>query len=247
MPGEAVQGSRRGEREGRPAQQEPQERREADQQHDVERQHVHVHRLELQQERLDERHVRVIQEVEDAHLLAVERVLEGGRQIGDLGEVDDEQEHVGDVDLPGPPQDAGARDHQAALAHRPPIDECRGVARNEDEDLGGVAEAIVADRHPAHDVRRNMVEEDQPERDTPEQVEPEVALGRSSGWRHWRAGFSRIGKEVAGCVWNLEFDPPSSKHTPLIPAQARIQTEPGPRFRGDERSSWLIQAHWIRL
>ena len=70
----------------------------------------------------------------------VERVLETGGDVGNLGEEDREQEHMRDIDLPDPPQDARGRDHEAGLAHRAAIDERRGVARDEDEDFGGVAE-----------------------------------------------------------------------------------------------------------
>ena len=89
--------------------------------------------------------------------------------------IDREQEDVRHVDLPRPPQDAGARDDEAALAHFLAVDEGGGVAGDEDEDFGRVAEAVVAERDPGHEVRRNVVEEDQPERDPAEQIEPQVA------------------------------------------------------------------------
>ena len=86
------------------------DRREQQQQDDVERQHVHVGRLELEQQRLDDRDVRLLEKIEDVHFLRIERILEAGRDVGDLGHIDREQEDVRDIDLPGPPQDAGARD-----------------------------------------------------------------------------------------------------------------------------------------
>ena len=95
--------------------------------------------------------------------------------------IDGEQEHVRDIDLPGALQDAGARDDEAALAHRAAVDEGRGIAGDEDEDLGRVAEAVIADGEPGDDVVRDMVEEDQPEREPAEQVEPQVASGRGHG------------------------------------------------------------------
>ena len=98
------------------ADQQPERRRKHQQQHDVQRQHVHVDRLELEQQRLHDRDVRLLEEVQRVHFLGVERILEARRDIGDLGDVDREQEDVGDVDLPGPLQDARACDDKAALA-----------------------------------------------------------------------------------------------------------------------------------
>src|SRR5262249_56570154 len=98
-----------------------------------------------------------------------------GRDVGNLGEIDREQEDVGDVDLPGPPQDAGAGEDEAAFAHFLAVDEGGGVAGDEDENLGRVAEAVVADGGPGHEVRRNIVDEDQPERDPQTPDEPQIA------------------------------------------------------------------------
>ena len=120
----------------------------------------------------------LLEEIERVHFFGVERIVEARRDIGDLGHVDREQEDVRDVDLPGALQDARARDDEAALAHGAAIDEGRGVAGDEDEDFGGVAEAVVADGEPGDDVVRNVIEEDQPERQPAKQVEPQIA----SGW-----------------------------------------------------------------
>ena len=71
----------------------------------------------------------------------------------------------------------------------------RGVARDEDEDLGGVAEAVIAHGEPAHDVGRDVVDEDEPQRQPAEQVEPDVATGRDDGAR--RRPWPGIGIAVA--------------------------------------------------
>ena len=99
------------------------------------------------------------------------------RDIGDLGEIDREQEHVRDVDLPGALEHAGAGDDEAVLAHGAAIDEGRGVAGDEDEDFGGVGKAVIADGDPAHRIGRNVVEEDQPEREAAKQIKPQIAFG----------------------------------------------------------------------
>src|SRR5262249_48740946 len=150
------------ERERGPEQQQPQRRRKQQQQDDVERQDIHVRGLEFEQQRLDDRHVGLLEKIEDVHLLGIERVLEAGGDIGNLGEVNREQEDVGNVDLPSSPQDGGARDNEPAFAHFLAVHEGSGVTGDEDEDLSRVAEAVVADGAPGDQVRRDMVEEDQP-------------------------------------------------------------------------------------
>ena len=122
------------------------------------------------------RDIGLLQEIENAHFFGIERVLESARDIGDLRQIDREQENMRDIDLPGALEDARAGDDKAAIAHRAAIDEGGGVAGNEDEDLGGVAEAVIADRHPADDVGRDMVEKDQPEREPAEKIEPQIAI-----------------------------------------------------------------------
>ena len=66
------------------------------------------------------------------------------------------------IDLPGSPQDVGARDHEPAFAHFLAVHEGSGITGDEDEDFSRVAEAVVADGAPGDEVRRDMVEEDQP-------------------------------------------------------------------------------------
>jgi hypothetical protein len=75
----------------------------------------------------------------------------------------------------------GAGDDEAALAHLLAVDEGRGVAGDEDEDFGRVAEAVIADGRPGDQVGRNVVEKDQPQRNPTEQVEPQIASGRRGG------------------------------------------------------------------
>src|SRR5215217_1723613 len=87
-----------------------------------------------------------------------------------------------DIDLPGSLKHPGARNRHPAVAHRTSVHECRGIAGDEDENFRRVAETVVTDRDPAHDVGRDVVEKDQPERDPSKQIKPQVALtldGRS--------------------------------------------------------------------
>ena len=176
IPRQHIKQRRAGQRQGRLADQQPKHRREKQQQHDIERQHVHIDRLEFQDQRLEYRDVRLLEEIKDIHFLGIERIVEGRRDIGDFGHEDREQKDVRDVDLPGAPQHARARDDDAALAHGAAIDESRRIAGNEDEDLGCVAKAVIANGEPVGDVLRNVIEKNQPQRDPAEQIEPQIAL-----------------------------------------------------------------------
>jgi hypothetical protein len=109
-------------------QQDPQHRGEQQKQYDIERQHVHVDGPKLQEHRLEDGDVGLFEEPEDVHFLRVERIAESRRHVGDLGHEHREKKDVRHVDLPGPAQDAGAGDNEAALAHGPAVDEGGGIA-----------------------------------------------------------------------------------------------------------------------
>ena len=163
------------------AQQQPQDRREPEQQHDIERQHIHVDRFELQQQRLDDGDIRIVEKVQHAHFFRIERVVEGVRDVGNLGKIDREQKDMRDIDLPGALKHAGGGNDEAAHRHRPAIDEGGGIAGDEHEDFSGVGKAVIADGDPAHQIGRNMVEKDQPEGEPAKQIKPEIAFGRDRG------------------------------------------------------------------
>ena len=111
-----------------------------------------------------------------------------------------------DIDLPDPAQDARGRDHEAGLQHRAAVDEGGGVAGDEDEDFGGVGKAVIADGEPGQDVGRQMVDEDQPQRQPAKQVEPQFALagrrqrdgGRGGGRRGVTRGAALLSARGAG-------------------------------------------------
>ncbi len=184
LPGEHVKQDGGAERQGGANLQEPQDRRKQQKQNNVKRQHVHVGRLEFEQQRLDDRYVGLLEKIENVHLFRIKRVLEADRHVRYLGEIDREEKDMGDVDLPGAAQDAGPGHHEAALPHFLPVYKRRGIAGDENEDLGRVAEAVITDGDPGHQVRGNMVKENQPQRQAAEQVEPQVAsAGDYGGWR----------------------------------------------------------------
>ena len=157
------------------AQHEPQHRREQPHQHDVERQYVEIDRLELQQQSLPQRFGGLVDEARHVEFVDHLGIAEAQRQIGDRGDVDHEQDDMGDIELPDPLGQARGADDEAAVEHHPRIDEGGGVAGDEDEEVGGVREAVIPRRDPVHDVVGDVVEIDRPVRDTAEQVKPEVA------------------------------------------------------------------------
>ena len=99
-----------------------------------------------------------------------------------------------DINLPDSPQDARGRDHEAGLAHRAAIHERRRITGNENEDFGGVAESVVADREPGQKIGRQMINKDQPQGKPAEQVEPQFAL---PGCRQRDRGCSRRERDIA--------------------------------------------------
>jgi len=56
------------------------------------------------------------------------------------------------------------------------VDEARQIAGNENEELGGVAEAVIAQRQPGNDVVGDVIQENHPQPHAAEQIEPEVTL-----------------------------------------------------------------------
>ena len=102
------QGERGGEHDMRPEPEPGQREGQGGQQHDVERQDVHVGRLELQGQRLDHRHARILQEVGGLGLLGVDRAVQGFDRVRHHRHEHHEQEHVRDVELPQPLADAHA-------------------------------------------------------------------------------------------------------------------------------------------
>src|ERR1019366_5324455 len=56
------------------------------------------------------------------------------------------------------------------------VDVTGQIAGNEHENLCGIAEAVIAQRQPGDDVVRNVIQEDHPQPDAAEKIEPEVAL-----------------------------------------------------------------------
>src|SRR6478752_9161921 len=84
-----------------------------------------------------------------------------------------------DINLPCALEHARGSDNKTILLHRAAIDKGGGIPGYEDENLGRVAEPIVTDGNPTDRVRRDVIEENQPEREAAEQIKPEIAFRRN--------------------------------------------------------------------
>ncbi len=147
------------------------------QENHVDRQDIEELRLILQQQRFDDRDLRLVDEVVDAKILAVGLVLHRQRRVTDRRREENECEDVRDVELPRPAIDvAGGGDWPLPL-ERLSIDGRRGIAGYEDEDLRRVGECDRVQRDIRQDVIRNMVDENEQERQTAKEVKPQVAPG----------------------------------------------------------------------
>src|ERR1019366_5521156 len=63
-------------------------------------------------------------------------------------------------------------------------DEAGKIAGNEHEELGSIAEAIIAQGQPGNDVVRDVIEENHPQPYAAEEIEPEVTLDGMRERRH---------------------------------------------------------------
>src|SRR5262249_46658069 len=142
-----------------------------------ERQHVEVDRAEFQENRLENRLIGVLTQAQQLHFLDQAVRVSGDGDIGDLCREGDEQQDVRDIELPDAAVDAHRGLGPAFAHHHPTVGDYRRVARDEDEDFGGIAEPVIAHGDPADDVVGNVVEIDEPQRQPAEQVEPDVASG----------------------------------------------------------------------
>src|SRR6185437_10631764 len=138
---------------------QPKHRREKSHQHDVKRKHVEVDRLEFQQQPLAQCLDGAIDEARHVELVDDLRIAVTLRDVADRNDVDDEQDDVRDIELPDPFGQAGAAHDEAAFDHHPRVDERGGISRNENEQIGGVAETVIPGGDPVHDVVGNMVQE----------------------------------------------------------------------------------------
>ena len=111
--------------------------------------------------------------------------------VGHLGDEDHEQKDMRDIELPHAAIDLRRGEKRAVAVQALAIDQCRGVARDEDEHLGRVAERDRVEGEVGQHVLGNMVDEDEEQRQAAKEIEPEVAA--RGGGRGSRGGAARLG------------------------------------------------------
>ena len=149
-----------GHRGFRPSHQQPDHRREHRQKYKVHRQRIQIERLVRQQQHLQRHDAGLLQETCDVGLIEEMRPIAGDDD--DQSDIEHEQQNLRGIKLKSPPPDRDSRAEELASADHLTVEIGIGISGNENEYLRGVAEAVVADREPADDIRRNVIEEDQP-------------------------------------------------------------------------------------
>src|SRR5260221_7639523 len=118
----------------------------------------------------------IVDKFMNIEFILIHRVVELPDRTGDLGRKEQEQHDVGNVHLPGPHHQPLGGGEKMATAYNRTVDEPGEIAGNEHEELGCVAEAVIAQGQPGNDVVRNVIEENHPQPHAAEEIEPEVAL-----------------------------------------------------------------------
>ncbi len=119
--------------------------------------------------------MRLLQKVRDTHLFGVDRVLHDEDRVADLGGEDHEEEDMRDIELPDAAIDLRGREKRPVRRKRAAIDQRGGVARDEDEHLGGVVEGDRAQGEIGEHVLGNVVDEDEEQRQAAKEIEPQIA------------------------------------------------------------------------
>src|SRR4029453_17587928 len=94
---------------------------------------------------------------------------------------DHEYEDVCDVELPNPAIDLSGRRDASLPLQSSSVNCGGGGAGNKDESPGGIGKCNRMQRYIRQDIIWNMVDEDEKQRQTPEEVEPYIA----PAWLLW--------------------------------------------------------------
>src|SRR5215472_9260357 len=123
-------------------------------------------------ENLDDCDLGFVDEIIDPKVLAIGLILEVEGCVTYLRGKDHEYEDVCDIELPNPAIDLSGRGDASLPLQSPSVNRGGGVARNKDEDLGGIGKCNRMQRYIRQDIIWNVVDEDDKQRQTPEEVEP---------------------------------------------------------------------------
>ncbi len=124
---------------------------------------------------------RIFQQAGDVELVddVGGRVAGGG--VADQDRVNRKQHDERRIELPGALEHPRRADDGAALEHDRRVGERRAITDDENEYVGGAAQAKMARRDPAHHVVRDVVQENEPVRETKEEIEPRIARMAGEG------------------------------------------------------------------
>jgi hypothetical protein len=143
-----------------------------------------------------------------AHIELIDDVGSGVacRDVPNDNDVDHEQDHIRSVELPDPPENPRRPDNEAALQYHFRVDERRGIAGYEDEQIRGAAESVIPQRDPAHDIVWDVIQKDEPVRQSQNQVEPNIMTFRRRGGVSVRGNRRLIGFGDAIEMRNTEVE-----------------------------------------
>jgi hypothetical protein len=104
----------------------------------------------------------MLKKIVNIEFIFIHRVVESPHGARDLRREQQKQHDVGDIHLPDArPQPLDGREKIPGANDRT-IDVAGQITGNEHEELGGVAEAVIAQRQPGNEVVRNVIEENHP-------------------------------------------------------------------------------------
>src|SRR6516225_7643509 len=144
------------------------------QQNHVDRQDVEELRLILQQKDLDDRDLRFVDKIIDPKILAI-GLMEAEGCVTHLRGKNHEYEDVCDIELPNPATDLARCGDSSMSLQSPSINRGRGVTRDKDKDLSSVGKCDRMQRYIRQDIIWNVVDENEKERQTAKEVEPQIA------------------------------------------------------------------------
>src|SRR5258708_9552582 len=104
----------------------------------------------------------MLEKIEDITFVYIQRIVESSRGPCNLRGEDQEQHDVRDVHLSDPLPESLDRCQEQPAPNDRRIDPADEIAGNKDEELGGVAEAVLSQCEPRHDILRDVIEEAHP-------------------------------------------------------------------------------------
>src|SRR6185369_4627991 len=165
-------------REVRPVHHSEQYERKECHQDDEQLQHLEIERFGLEQQTVDQRADRMIDDT--PHVELADKFGSAGfsRDISDEVDIDHKQNDIGDVKLPQPFENAGCRHDETALQHHPSIEDRGRIAADKHEQISGAAESEIPHGQQTDRVVRDVIQEEKPGRETKQQIESEIAVAR---------------------------------------------------------------------